>query len=164
MRPGPAPKPSEIKRLAGNPGKRPINEREPEVRAPDRLPNAPRFLSKEAQKEWRRIGRFLLAAGLFAEVDFAALALYCAAWARWIDAESGLESSGGPVLVSAETGNLYRNPWIDISNKAQEQIRRAIAEFGLSPAQRSRVVALPGAGKKTLTELLLMPRREAAGE
>ena len=54
MSAGPAPKPTAIKELAGNPGKRPLNEHEPSVPVPSSSPYAPRYLCKEEQTEWRR--------------------------------------------------------------------------------------------------------------
>ena len=153
MKPGPAPKPTTLKILAGNPGKRPINPAEPAIPAPSSRPYAPRHLGKEGKKEWGRLVPFLIDAGLYTEADRAALALYCQAWGRWIEAERKLEETGGPVLVGKD-GGLYQNPWIHVANKAQEQIRRMIAEFGLSPAQRSRVVAQRTEAAPSLAEIL----------
>ena len=154
MRPGPVPKPTKLKELAGNPGKRPLNEREPAVAVPSSAPYAPRFLNKEGKREWRRMAKLLLEVGLYSEVDRAALAMYCQAWGRWIEAEQMLRKTGGPVLVSSETLNLYQSPWLHVANKAQEQLRRMIAEFGLSPAQRSRVVAMAATEEPSLAEIL----------
>jgi P27 family predicted phage terminase small subunit len=154
VRPGPAPKPTAIKELAGNPGKRPLNEREPSVPVPSSSPYAPRHLCKEGQKEWRRVVGILIDAGLYSEVDRAALAMYCQAWGRWVEAEKRLGETGGPILASAETGNLYQNPWLHVANKALGQIRQMIAEFGLSPAQRSRVAAMAPEREPSLAEIL----------
>ena len=56
-RAGRRPKPSAIKRLEGNPGKRPINMREPK---PDKkAPPCPKWLDPEAKKEWRRLSKKL---------------------------------------------------------------------------------------------------------
>lgn len=148
------PKPSKLKELAGNPGKRPLNDREPSIPVPSSAPYAPRFLNEEGKREWRRMAKILIGAGLYAEIDRAALALYCQAWGRWLEAERELGKTGGPILTAHGTGNLYQNPWLHVANKAQDQIRRMIAEFGLSPAQRSRVVALQVAEEPTLAEIL----------
>ena len=141
MRPGPAPKPTILKEKAGNPGKRALNAAEPKVPVPAAVPYAPRFLGKEAKKEWRRMAAFLIEAGLYSEVDRAALAMYCVAWGRWVEAEREIAKLRSPVRTT-EKGYEHQSAWISISNKAAEQLRRMIAEFGLSPAQRSRVVAM----------------------
>jgi len=50
-----------------------------------------------------------------------------------------VDETGGPTLVSTETGNLYQNPWQSVANKRFDQLRRMLAEFGLTPASRSRL-------------------------
>lgn len=152
MKPGPPPKPTQLKKLAGNPGRRPLNEFEAVVPVPEAVPYAPRHLNHEAKREWRRVARMLIEAGLYSEVDRAALAMYCQGWGRWVEAERELLVLG-PVVTS-DKGNLYQNPWMGIANKAQDNLRRMIAEFGLSPAQRSRVVAMPAERERSLAEIL----------
>ncbi|MCL5994484.1 MAG: hypothetical protein M1546_00320, partial [Chloroflexi bacterium] len=49
---GPAPKPTALKVLAGNPGKRPLNGSEPQY--PTELPTCPRPLSAIAKREGHR--------------------------------------------------------------------------------------------------------------
>lgn len=69
---GPAPKPTALKRLQGNPGKRALNESEPRPAAT--LPRCPSHLQGEARAEWRRVARALHESGLLTQVDRAALA------------------------------------------------------------------------------------------
>ena len=143
MCPGPAPKPTAVRRKQGNPGKRALNDREPTPAAPSYVPRAPRSLSDEAKKEWRRVTRHLHQAGLYTHVDRAALKMYCAAFGRWVEAERKVEETGGPVLVSAETGNLYQHPWLHVANKTLTQVQKLAAEFGMTPASRSRAHVVP---------------------
>lgn len=82
---GRPPKPTHLKVLEGNPGKRAINKNEPKPQA--KAPSCPAHLDKEAKAEWRRISKQLLQLGLLTEVDRAALAAYCQAWSRWVYAE-----------------------------------------------------------------------------
>ncbi|MBO7963942.1 phage terminase small subunit P27 family, partial [Pseudomonas aeruginosa] len=95
-------------------------------------------LQGEARKEWKRVVPELDAAGLLVRVDRAALASYCQAWGRWVDAEEKLAVSG-PVLKGDH--GLYQNPYLHVANKAMEQLYKFLIEFGLSPAARSRVQA-----------------------
>lgn len=108
---------------------------------PVRLPRCPSHLQGDARKEWARIGRRLLEAGLLTEIDGAALALYCQAWARWVDAERSLQRYG--VVVKSPTGFPMQSPYLAIANKAMEQMLKLLAEFGMSPSSRTRVVATP---------------------
>jgi len=147
---GRKPKPAALRRAQGNPGKRPIPE-EPQLRRPARAPYAPRWLSEEAKAEWRRIAPLLLEAGLLTEADYTALALYCQAYARWRKAEEKLAEQG-EILESAR-GGLYQNPWLAVANRAWDQIRKSLAEFGMTPSSRLRV-AVAREPEKSLAELL----------
>lgn len=148
---GRKPKPIALKRLAGNPGKRPLRE-EPQPPMPDSTPYVPRHLNDEAKREWRRIIKVLMDLGLYTEVDRAALAMYCQAWGRWVEAERELVKQGA--VLTSDKGNLYQNPWLHVANKAWEQMRKVLAEFGLSPSSRSRLMLTAGERDLTLAEVL----------
>ncbi|MBI5284958.1 MAG: phage terminase small subunit P27 family [Chloroflexi bacterium] len=115
------------------------------TRRPDRprggplaqLPTCPPHLQGEARKAWRQLGRKLLGCGLMTEIDGAALALYCQAWARWVDAERALEKYG--VMVKSPNGFPMQSPYLAIANKAMEQMTKLLTEFGMSPSSRARV-------------------------
>lgn len=107
-----------------------------------RLPSCPAHLRGEARREWRRLGKKLAGCGLLTEIDGAALALYCQAWARWVDAERALEKFG--VMVKSPNGFPMQSPYLAVANKAMEQMTRLLTEFGMSPSSRARVsVAAP---------------------
>jgi len=101
--------------LHGNPGKRPLNTNEPQPELG--IPELPTMLNGEALLEWHRITVELLQLGLMTKVDRAALAAYCQAWGRWVEAEEHLKNgandfqialrpSGGVALVDrSEQGN-----------------------------------------------------------
>lgn len=148
---GRKPKPTKLKELAGNPGKRALNPNEPEPPVPDRAPYAPRYLNKDAQKEWRRVVGVLIELGLYTDLDYAALAMYCQAYGRWVQMERELADED-LVLVGAE-GGLYQNPKLHVANKAWEQMRKILAEFGLTPSSRSRL-ELKGGDEPSLAEQL----------
>lgn len=135
--PGPPPKPTMLKRLAGNPGKRPLNDREPRPPAPTRVPYAPRFLSREAKNEWRRMVPALMDLGLYTEVDQVALVMYCQAYGRWVEAERKIDEDGAVRIT--DRGYQHQGAWAQIANKRWSQVRAMLAEFGLTPASRSRL-------------------------
>jgi P27 family predicted phage terminase small subunit len=97
-----------------------------------RLPRCPSHLEGEARKEWKRMGHKLVECGLMTEIDGAALALYCQAWARWIEAERNLVRYG--VVVKSPSGFPMQSPYLAVANKAMEQMTRLLVEFGVSPA------------------------------
>lgn len=87
---GRKPKPTVIKELEGNPGKRKLNTEEP-APAMD-MPACPRWLLSEAKKEWKRLAQIMNRMGVLAEVDMAAFAAYCQAYARWKEAQEHISS------------------------------------------------------------------------
>jgi len=154
MRPGRTPKPTAVKILEGNPGKRPLNDAEPRFRIPRRMPPAPDHLDDEGKKIWRRLGPKLLRAGLLTDVDLYVLGMFCTAASRWIEAERMVKRLG-PILVSKDSGNFYQNPYLHVANRAWEQMRKLLPELGLSPAERSRLQSMLAEDEeKSLAELL----------
>lgn len=132
---GPRPQPTQLRVLRGNPSKRPLPKNEP---TPDaKLPPAPRHLSDEARREWRRIGRELERLGLVSQIDRALLTAYCSAWGRLVEAETMLRKYGS--VVKTPNGMLVQSPYLQIVNKATEQLAKIAPEFGMSPSSRSRV-------------------------
>ena len=148
---GPAPKPTVLKQLAGNPGKRPLNGAEPQYAA--ELPSAPRHLSAAAQREWRRVGKYLVAAGVMTAVDRAVLALYCQAYARWVEAEKQLAKPEA-LTDTTPNGMTVMSAWLTIANKAMDQVKRYGAELGLTPASRTRIHVEQTEARKSLVEEL----------
>ncbi len=137
---GRKPEPTALKRLRGNPGKRALNHREPQFERS--IPTCPHHLKGEARKEWRRLCKVLDTQGLLTQADRSALAAYCQAYARWIDAEKNLEVTG--LVLQSDKGFFYQNPYLSIANKAIEQMVKISSEFGMTPASRTRIkVELP---------------------
>ena len=137
---GRKPHPTALKILTGNLGKRPLNKQEPQ--APVEVPDMPPHLDEEAQAEWGRISVALHMLRIIARIDRAALAGYCQAYSRWVKAEDILKKTG-EVLRSADTGNFYRNPWLDVANRALRQMKEFLIEFGMTPSSRVRLKVAP---------------------
>ena len=148
---GRKPKPTKLKELAGNPGGRPLNTGEPQVPVPDRTPYVPRFLNDDGKREWRRIVGLLMDLGLYTDLDRAALAMYCQAYGRWVQVERELAKED--LILTGAEGGLYQNPKLHVANKAWEQQRKILAEFGLTPSSRSRL-QLKAGDVPSLAEML----------
>lgn len=134
---GPAPKPTALKELSGNPGKRAINKGEPKPEK--KIPSCPQHLDENARKEWRRVTKELHALGLLSVVDRAALAAYCQNWSRWVKAEDELAKPTTNLVEVTDKGYHHPNPWIGIANTSMKQMKIFLSEFGMTPASRSRV-------------------------
>lgn len=137
---GRKPLPTHLKVLRGNPGKRPLNDREPQPRRV--TPRMPDHLSPEAKKEWRRMAKRLAKLGLLTEIDGAALAAYCTAYGRWVEAERNVQKYG-TVMLSPDKGWPVQSPYLSIANKAMEQMHKFLTEFGMTPSSRSRIQVEP---------------------
>ena len=149
MNRGRKPTPSSLRVLHGNPGHRKLPDGEPQVVA--KIPTCPRELSATAKKEWRRIAPELARLGLLARIDRAALALYCDNYGRWIEAIQAIQQYG--VVIKSPTGFPMQSPYVAIANKAGEQVRLLLGEFGMSPSSRTRVHAEPATPKDDPFEL-----------
>jgi len=132
---GRKPKPTHLKLVQGNPGKRSLNDQEPP--AAPALPPMPRYLSKAARREWRTLVPLLKSSGLLTNLDACAFGLYCSALARVAEAERELAEHG--MTVTSPTGIMRPSPWFYVASKSTAQIIALSAEFGLTPASRSRV-------------------------
>lgn len=102
---GRKPKPTAVKVLEGNPGKRPLNMFEP---TPDKVaPECPDWLNEEAKAEWDRLVDKMVELGTLTEMDMAAFAGYCQSYARWKEAEEFIEKHGTIVKLRVDTGSRF---------------------------------------------------------
>ena len=102
------------------------------------LPRCPAHLNRAAATEWRRIAGALQRVGALTTFDRAALAAYCQAWGRWVEAEERLRET--PALIKTPSGYVQQSPWLLIANKQLELMGRYMVELGLTPAARSRML------------------------
>jgi len=149
MTKGRKPKPTEFKRLAGNPGRRPLNDAEPHP--PIILPDAPSELNAVGRAKWDELARKLFNQGILTELDIDLLYLYCINFQNFMDAQEKIKIFGGPV-VKTEKGNPIQNPYLNIANQCQERMIKLASLFGMSPVDRSRIKAAPKAKPKSLAE------------
>lgn len=155
---GRKPKPTAVRLAEGNPGKRAINEREPKPRA--KRPKAPKHLSDAALIEWRRVMRILSPMGIVTEAEADLLAVYCSAYAQWVQASEIVQRQGLIVLSGNETP--MRNPALKIVDDQVRVMGRCMTELGLTPSARVRLVA-PGSDVDPLDKLLDVARQKAKG-
>lgn len=128
-------KPTALKELAGNPGKRAINQREPKPRT--KKPKMPNHLNAQARIEWTRVVKELAAMKLLTSADADALAMYCETYARWVDASKCLAEKG--MVHITENGYPVLSPYVTIVNQFMRTMQRLLTEFGMTPASRSRI-------------------------
>jgi P27 family predicted phage terminase small subunit len=150
---GRKPKPTHLKVITGNPGRRPLNDNEMEPPPRNTVPKPPEQLLPEAKAEWKRLAPTLTLLGVLSDLDVAPFAAYCQAYGRWIKAERLLnrlaeqDASGrDAMLVKTRAGGVTPNPLIWVARNAANDMVRYAAEFGFTPSSRSRIQSAPPAG------------------
>ena len=134
---GRKPKPTRLKALTGNPGKRPLNQNEP--RPEPAVPACPTELNEVAQREWIRLATELGKLNLLTNLDRSALAIYCGAYALWVEATQAIQKFG--IMIKSPTGYPIQSPYVAIANRQAEIMLRVSSEFGFTPASRSRIMS-----------------------
>lgn len=132
---GPAPKPTYLKILNGNPGKRALNKDEPK---PERTaPKCPTWLEEDAKKEWKRIAPKLAKMGLLTTIDMAAFAAYCQAYARWKQAEEALAKHG--TVFKTPNGYIQQLPQVALARNYARLMKEFMQQFGMTPSARTAI-------------------------
>lgn len=154
MKRGPPSQPTALKLVKGNPGRRPLNKREPKPRRA--IPEMPDHLDAIARAEWERVVPDLYAAGVLTAIDGAVLAAYCVAYSRWSHAEHALarmkerDATTGAMVIRTKGGNLIQNPLVGVANRAMLVMTRFALEYGMTPASRTSIAAeVPANGNES---------------
>lgn len=140
-RSGRPPKPTHLRVIEGNPGKRalPVEKKPPPSR-----PRCPDWLTKEAKAEWGRVVPVLDTLGVLSIVDRSSLAAYCESVSTF---KAATEKVKAGILVKGQKGEAVKNPALQVQRDAAKNIAAFSAMFGLSPADRVRLVGDAGAGR-----------------
>lgn len=129
------PKPTHLKLLQGNPGKRAINKREPKPSGD--LKTAPGYMTAEQKKEWRYVIKHA-PPGLLKMIDTSALEVYVVA--RVLHRQASEELAKQELItLSPVQGAPMQNPLISVLNRQAEIMLKAAAQMGFSPASRTKV-------------------------
>jgi P27 family predicted phage terminase small subunit len=137
---GRKPKPSHLKLVTGNPGKRPINQREPEP--PRSRPSAPAHISVKAREYWGFVVGELDRMGVVTSIDALAIEMLCEAYADYQEASQTIIEFGSKYYetVNATGGIMYRShPAVAVRVDADRRIKGWCAEFGMTAAARTRI-------------------------
>lgn len=138
---GRPPKPVELRRSEGNPGKRPLPA------SPTFAPlevRPPRQLSPQAKLLWRRLVREFAASGLLRATDREALVVYCDLWATYEDAMAKVRQFGALVRTRSKdsgTPAIVVSPAWRVARDAKREMDSLWSRFGLTPIDRARLDA-----------------------
>lgn len=134
-RPGAKSKPTKLKVLQGNPGKRKLSDKEPDPTPVEKIPDPPHWLDYYAKKEWKRVAEKLIEIGLLTEIDLSTFTIYCQRYAEWIRAEKAIMKKGMTFLTPK--GFVQQRPEVAIARDTAKQLRMYAEVLGLAPAARS---------------------------
>ena len=147
---GRRPKPTQLKVVQGNPGRRPLNEDEP---TPERVaPMCPDHVSEKAREVWDDLAAVLLNMGVLTEADAYAFERLAECYAEVVDCRESIEEHGRTYATRTQSGGVMVRPRPEVAMlaDADRRFRAYLVEFGLTPAARSKVKADGGAGDDQL--------------
>jgi P27 family predicted phage terminase small subunit len=143
MKPGPPKKPTVIKELTGNPGRRALNKNEPK---PEKcIPPMPKNLGPIAKAEWKRISKILHKMGCLTEADYGLLEVMVHYWEEWCKWSEVARKK--PVVKSPKSDYYMITPFVTLSEKALRHYKEIALQFGLSPASRPNISVEKGSGE-----------------
>jgi P27 family predicted phage terminase small subunit len=137
---GRKPKPSYLRVLDGNAGKRAPNADEPQP-VGELAEHAPPAWLSESQKEGWRYAMRHAPPGLLKRLDQSILTVWVCAEAVHREASEWVSNKGS--MVMGKNGLPYQNPYLAIMNKQAAVMMKAAAELGFTPSSRSRVKVDP---------------------
>ena len=143
---GRRPKPTALKLLQGNPGKRKLNELEPKPPEGESIPHEE--VSRLAQKVWDEVGPICLYMGTLTPADVSSFATFCELEATRRVASKQKDAEGfTPFLMTTITdsaGNehpkVQEHPAIKLERNTAAALRPYYEKFGLEPVSRARLV------------------------
>ncbi len=152
---GRKPKPFALKVLQGNPGHQSLNDNAPQF--PGGIGPCPKWMTKEAKAEWRRIVKELDGLGLLARVDRDSLAAYCVCLVQWRECMDFVEKNGKVIVFRNDKGEIKYTqtaPQAVLAMKLLDQLKSIGSEFGLSPLSRGRL-SVPKTKRQSLKDSIM---------
>lgn len=142
--PSPRPKPTALKLISGNAGKRKINKAEPKPKR--EIPSCPAHMSDAGKVAWGRLSVLLDRMGVLTEADSAALERLCDCYSDILICRQSLIADGWTYKTMTAQGDtlIKANPAATQLRAADAQFKSYLVEFGLTPAARSKVHTTPG--------------------
>jgi len=129
---GAKPIPAEIRKVMGNPSRRPIRKSAPKA---GKLGNPPACLNDAAREKWSEVSAQWQI--VLARQDRDLVQLYCEAWAEMTNAQKRVDEDGA--MIKTPNGMVQKSPWLTKVEQCREFCRKALAEFGGSPSARMRL-------------------------
>lgn len=149
MTPGPPPKPNELKRRTGNPGKRKLPAIGSVIALPQVSSQPPSELSPKAQELWCKLRE---QAPWIANTDSPLMLELCTKMDFRDQLKEELAQTA-PVLYT-DKGYAYANPLVGMISTVDDDIIRILSLLGLTPADRTKLGVAEVKARGKLQELL----------
>ena len=107
----------------------------------ERMPKAPKRLSAEARKQWRRLAHAAKETGAMTASDLIAFELLCRTLATAIEAEEIIAEEGA--TITAGGGGRKAHPALAMMATARAQAAALLAQFALTPRGRAAIAPAP---------------------
>lgn len=132
-------KPTNLRVLEGNPSKRPLPQNEP--KPVPIAPKCPSWANRYGKRLWKELIPEMERLGLVTKIDGASFAAMCHSYGVWVECEQYLKKHGRTYEYTNKAGetNMIARPEVAIGQKALAEFRRWAAEFGLTPAARTKI-------------------------
>ena len=132
---GRKPKPTWLKVIGGNPGRRPLNYAEPKPEGDLSVP--PDWLTPSQRSVWEKAIADA-PPGLLRRVDESVFLVWVVAKDLHQSATEKIAQSG--TIVRMPNSNMaVQSPWVAVLNKQAQIMLKASAEMGFTPSSRARV-------------------------
>ena len=137
---GRKPKPTALKIIQGNPGRRPLNRDDP---TPGPLGKPPSLVKARAVAlaKWLELVSKECWGPVITLADADALEAYCLLYDRMSEAETKAAQFG--MIIKAPSGFFVQSPWVGIANTCRRDMLKIASEFGGLPSSRSRLTVRP---------------------
>lgn len=132
---GPAPEPTSLRIMKGNPSHRPINKAEPQPRAV--APTSPIPLSERAIEFWNYFVPILASMKVLSEADGVPLANLCNAMCTLEEAQEMIKTEG--LIMVSKSGWLQISPFQSLIQQQMKIIGDICSQFGLTPSSRTKI-------------------------
>ena len=145
---GPAPQPSILKYIRGNPSKERLNENEPTPEMLEEEYPAPEYLEGAGLQKWKEVVPLLIRMRVMTEADVETIARYCAMWEQWKKNYEIVKKNGDTLTMwepdpkrpgKERVKYIQATPYATQMVKIADKLLRIEQEFGLTPSSRSQV-------------------------
>ena len=154
MPPGPPPKPTELKRKTGNPGKQKLPKVADVIALPTVTEVPPAHLGEQGRELWSACRS---KAAWIAETDKPTLLLLCEKWDRRSELMARLSTEDD--VLYTDKGYAYANPRVGMLSTVENEIAKLLSVLGFTPADRTRMGLAEVKARSKFEELRERQRR-----